>query len=185
MDSIAKYVSFNFLDSSLSSTLFGRNITSNLISYLWHRYWNPQQMIRFGFSSQDTVNEIYQDKSVEILYRDYFLRTFTWGAFRRSGFHAELKRLKNDLEKEPNWKIHVPLLYVYGGKDAWVTDQHIECVIKNMNDNIPKEIVKYPQGKHLLPIKDSSQRVNQFLSKYVFYSSFVNKSFWYKISFNC
>ncbi|CAF1201491.1 unnamed protein product [Adineta steineri] len=125
-------------------------------------------MIDFGFSGEDTVNEIYEDKSVESIYRDYYLRTFTWGGYRRPGFYTELKHLKNNLEEQPNWNVHVPLLYLYGAKDPWVNDKHIECVIRNMKDNIPRIVIKYPQGKHLLPIKNSSKCVNQFLWKYVF-----------------
>ena len=168
MDAICRYVSFSFFTQYLSLTLFGLNVTSNLISYLWHRYWIPKQMVYFGFSGQDTVDEINRDKSVESIYRDYHLRTFTWGGYRRRGFRAELKRLKTDLEKEPRWKVHVPLLYLYGGQDPWITDQHIHCVTQNIEDHVPITIIQYPRGKHILPIKDSSQRVNNFLWEHVF-----------------
>jgi len=168
MDAISKHSSFNLLNEWISLTLFGRNITSNLISYFWNKYWRPEQLVRYGFSGWDTVEEIRTDKSVNSMYRDYYLPTFTWGNYRRSGFHAELKHLKNDLEEQPDWKVHVPVLYLYGGQDQWVTDEHIQCVMKNVKNGVFKKVVQFPKGRHLLPVKESSNLVNEFLWKHVF-----------------
>ncbi len=102
------------------------------------------------------------------MYHDHYLPTFTWGGYRRPGFHAELKHLKNNIAEQPNWKIHVPVLYLYVGQDPWITDEHIKCVMKNVKDDVPRQVVKFPKGKHLLPVQESSTLVNEFLWKYVF-----------------
>lgn len=168
MDAIAKYVSFNALDSGLPTFLLGQNVTSNIISWLWQRYWSAELLQRLGFSGWDLVDEIRDDATVESMYRDYYLPTFAWGGYRRKGFRTELKHLKNDLPEEPKWNIHVPVLYLYGGKDRWVNDEHIQCVMKNVKAGVTKKVMQFPRGKHLLPVKESSLAVNEFLCNYIF-----------------
>lgn len=168
MDTIAKYVSFNAFDSGLMTFLWAQNFTSNLLSSLWQKSWRPEQMQRFGFSGPDVVEEIRSDPTVESMYRDYFLPTFTWGGYRRVGFRSELEHLKRNLPQDPQWKIRVPVLYLYGGEDRWIDEEHVRCVMNNVREGVAKKVVKFPRAKHLLPVKQSSLVVNDFLWKHVF-----------------
>ena len=168
MDAIAKRVSFSRFDSLIALNLLGRNITSNTISYLWQRHWEPKQLVQFRFSGWDVVEEIQAHESVNSMYRDAFLPTFTWGGARRAGFQAELEHLKKNLDERPTWKVHVPVLYLYGAKDRWVNDEHIDCMMNNVLPSVPRRVVKFPRGKHLLPVRESSRHVNGFLSAHVF-----------------
>ena len=168
MDAISKRPSFNLFKAWITSNIIGRNITSNLISYLWHENWRPEQLVRFGFSGWDTVQEIRSDKSVDHLFREHFLRTFTWGGSRRLGLRSETRRLKYDLNEQPNWTVHVPVLYLYGGKDQLVTDEHVQHVMNNVVHGVPKQVARFSESTHVLPLKQSSILVNEFLSKYVF-----------------
>lgn len=171
MDGISKRPSLNTFKTWITSNLFGRDGTSNMISFLSHRYWHPKQLVRFGFTGWDTIEEIQSDNSVEKMFREHYLRTFTWGGYRRIGTQSEIKLLKEDLDEQPNWKVHVPLLYLYGGKDRLVNDEHVQCVMNNVIDGVPKQIVRFPQSTHILPLKQSSILVNEFLRKYVFSSN--------------
>ena len=168
MDAIAKHVSFSRLDSLLALNLVGRNLNSNAISYLWQRCWQPKQLVAFGFSGWDVVEEIHDEQSVQSMYRDAYLLTFAWGSARRAGFRAELDHLRRNLEERPKWKVHVPALYLYGGKDRWVTEEHVDCVMNAVLPGVPRRVVKFPRGKHLLPVRESSRHVNDFLQTHVF-----------------
>lgn len=125
-------------------------------------------MKTLGFSGSDLVEEIRNDSTVESMFRDFFLPTFTWGGYRRLGFQNELKHLKTNLSEEPQWNISVPVLYLYGGKDRWVNGEHIRCVLKKVRSDVVQKVVKFPQSKHLLPVKQSSLIINEFLWENVF-----------------
>ena len=168
MDAIVRNVSFSALDSGLSTFLWAQNFTSNLFSSLWQKYWRPEQMQHFGFSGPDVVEEIRSDPTVESMYRDYFLPTFTWGGYRRSGFRTELNHLKRHCPPDPPWNIPVPVFYLYGGKDRWIDEEHLRCVMNSVQAGVVKKVLRFPQAKHLLPVKQSSLAVNDFLWTHVF-----------------
>ena len=73
------------------------------------------------------------------MFGDHYLRTFR---YRRIEIQSKVKLLKNDLDEEPNWKVHVPVLY--------------QCIMKNVIDGVPKQVVRFPESTHIVPLKPSS-----------------------------
>ncbi|KAJ3183238.1 hypothetical protein HDU85_002264 [Gaertneriomyces sp. JEL0708] len=167
MDAVTKHIHIPLAGRVVETLLLGWSpLTNPLGAYLYSVFSSERLPFPIRkFLGDDTIKEIQSDPRVAQFFHSYII-AYTQGSSRRPGLWRDLS-LINTLEDRPDWgPIDCPMICMHGAKDSGLDMEHPKYALQAQAHIA--EFVKFPEGKHILPLKRTSEMAMGFLWRHVF-----------------
>ncbi|KAI8826806.1 Alpha/Beta hydrolase protein [Fimicolochytrium jonesii] len=165
LDAITKRVPWSHTTLA-ALAMFGTELPSNTFAYRAATSGNVRDNVQ-KLLGEEALKEVETDKTVRHFFRDYSA-CYALGSVRRPGFFSDMNRIAN-MDDEPHWTgVKAPILCMHGLKDDLVSIAHPEHLLSTAStqDNA-KRLMRFPDEKHILPLKQTSRAITKFLEETV------------------